>query len=92
MAKSSDDEGTIQVLLERLDKWRLPRVLDLKEKIDGGETLNDSDLAFLDRVLEDANSIMPLADRNPEYQALAVKIVALYNDITKKALENEKGS
>ena len=92
MAESSNDEGTIQVVLERFENRRLPRVLRLKEQVDNGEALSDSDLAFLSQVLEDANYIMPLADKHPEYQALVVKAVALYHDITKRALENEQGS
>jgi hypothetical protein len=78
------------VLLERLDKERLPRALALKEKVDRGETLSDYDFRFLKDVFGDANKIKPLLDRHPEYQDLATRVIHLYNEITKKALENEE--
>ena len=45
--ESKDDAGTIQVLLERLEKWRLPRALELKARVDAGQRLNDNDIQFL---------------------------------------------
>ena len=89
MIKSTKDAGVIAVLLERLDKERLPRALALKEKVDRGEALSDYDLRFLEDVFADANKIKPLVDRHPEYQDLATRVMHLYNEITKKALENE---
>ena len=72
MSKQSDsDAGTIQAVLERLEKFRLPRALAIEVRVDAGELLNDSDIQFL-------------------YQALAAKLVGLYDEITRKALENEQ--
>jgi len=88
--KSSNDDGVIAVLLERFNKQRLPRILKLKEKIDGGEKLGDLDIAFLEEVLKDANQVIPLSDRHPEYQELMAKVIRLYHEITARALENEK--
>ena len=92
MTENSEDAGVITVLLQRLEKKRLPRALDLKEKVDGGETLNDNDIAFLDQVFHDANKLGPLLDRHHEYQNLVSQVVQLYKEITDKALENEKGT
>ena len=89
VAKSDQDAGTIQALLERLQKFRLPRALDLKKRVDAGEPLNDEDMTFLKRVFEDAAGAQKLAARNPELQTLVVRLVGLYDEITKKALENE---
>jgi hypothetical protein len=90
MKDESSDLGTIQVLAERLDKFRLPRVLELKARVDRGTVLNENDIAFLERVLHDSQAITGLLDRHPEWQELASKVSSLYKEITEKALENEK--
>jgi hypothetical protein len=92
MINSAGDEGTIQVLLERLNQWRLPRALEMKERVDQGEKLSDHDIAFLNRVLEDSTQAQSLASKNPELQPLVDKLASLYSHITRKALENEQAS
>lgn len=86
------DTGTIVVLMERLEKQRLPRILSLKEKVDGGTPLDEQDLDFLEKVMSDARKVIPLIERHPEYQTLSTKIVGLYKDITEKALQIGKDS
>jgi len=90
MADSSKDAGLIQVLAERLENRRLPRALDLKEKVDRGGTLSNFDIEFLERAFKDAHEIRPLVERNPEWHELAAKMISLYKEITDKGLENEK--
>ncbi len=90
MSDTSKDAGLIQILAKRLETERLPRALALKEKVDQGETLDESDIAFLEQVFKDAGTLRPLVDRHPEWQALAAKMMLLYKEISDKALENEK--
>jgi len=92
MSEKERDEGVIMALLQRLESQRLPRALDLKEKVDAGETLSDYDIQFLAEVLSDASSMKPLLDRNPEYAELAARMLQLYREITEKSLENEKSA
>jgi hypothetical protein len=90
MSEPTNDAGTIQALLERLEKFRLPRALAIKKRVDAGELLTDFDLEFLKRVLEDAPGVETIAAHHPEYQKLIGQLTSLYNEITSKALENEK--
>ena len=76
----SEDAGTIQVLLARLNGERLPRALDLKSKVDRGERLDESDVQFLQTVLEDASGAQHLAAKHPEFQSLVGSLNSLYGD------------
>ena len=90
MNDSHEDAGVIAVLMDRLEKQRLPRALSIKEKVDSGGKLDNYDVAFLEEVFNDSNKIKPLLDRHPEYQELAARVIGLYHEITQKALENEQ--
>jgi hypothetical protein len=90
MKDPNKEAGIVQVLAERLEKQRLPRALALKERVDQGEMLGDSDIAFLEEVFRDAAQIKPYLDSHPEWQDLAGRLAHLYQTITEKALENQK--
>ena len=85
----SEDAGTIQVLLARLNSERLPRALDLKSKVDRGERLDESDVQFLQTVLEDASGVQHLAAKHAGFQSLVGSLNSLYCEIIARALENE---
>lgn len=84
------DEGIIEALLNRLNRSRLPRILDLHERVKQGEKLNERDLAFLDEALKDAHHTEALAQRHPEFMEIRARIIHLYNEITGQALKNEQ--
>ena len=90
MNNESKDQGIAAVIVERMEEQRLPRALDLKAKVDEGGLLDDMDIDFLEKVFADSDALKPLLARNPEYQELAGRMMALYHAITTKALENEQ--
>ena len=88
--QSQRDRGTAQVLLMRMENERLPFALQLKDKVDHGEVLSDYDTQFLKRVLKEAGESRRLAAKLPQYQDLVQRMTDLYEEITRKGLENQK--
>ena len=86
----SKKDGLITVLIERLVDIRIPRILDIKEKVENGNTLNDVDIQFFNHVLYDFKQNQHLLNENEELQKLAAQFIHFNNSITTMALENEK--
>jgi hypothetical protein len=88
----TDDTGTIQALLDRLVRFRLPRAIAIKKRVDLGECLTDSDIRFLKSALRDAQEGYKFVSRNPEFHKLGLQMAQLYEEIVQKATENENGA
>lgn len=92
MSISTDDLGIITVILERLETQRLPTALAIKEKVDSGECLNESEIDFFKEIFEDSQNMMPQLERHPEYQELFGRLTSLYHEIIEKATQNQQAS
>lgn len=90
MAKPSNEDGVILALIKRFEKQRLPRLMELRQKVDRGEVLGNRDIEFLSMVIHDAQQSKHLIDRHPEWQSFCAYVVHLYETITERALQNEK--
>jgi len=84
--------GTVQVLLDRLNNHRLPRLVRLKDKVDNGAPLDDYDLRFLKNVLDDAEEARAVMADHEDLQDLVTRLVDLYHQVTAQALENEQAT
>ena len=91
MDEHDKEDGVILALIERFERQRLPRILELKEKVERAERLDEAEMAFLEEIIADAMHNKPLIDKHPEWQKFCAEVVHLYEEITEKALENEKG-
>lgn len=85
-----NDLGVISAMMERHEKQRLPRLLDIKNKVDSGEKVNDLDVTFLQEAYSEIQKIEPIIERHPEYQTLFSEFCDLCKYISSKALDNEK--
>lgn len=92
MSDAKAEQAVVIALLERMSTQRIPRALELKAKVDGGERLDDQDIAFLEEVMQDVGSVRTVLAPHPELHELAMKAVNLYHAITARALENEKAA
>jgi len=90
MNMNIDDTGIIQAILECFQKQRLPRVMEIKQKLDRGDTLNEFDIEYLSEAIHDNCGFIPYLGRHPEYESLVAKVIHYYKAITDEALSNEK--
>jgi len=92
MDRKNIDNGTLVVLMERLETIRLPRARQLLEKVNEGETLSHEDVSFLRRVYDDNRTVQGLLARHPEFRHVMGVMMNLYLEIVTKGLENEKAA
>jgi len=90
MQDETKEDGVILALIERFERQRLPRILELKRKVDRAELLDEAEMEFLQGVITDAVHNKPLIDKHPEWQKFCAEVVHLYEEITEKALQNEQ--
>lgn len=90
MAKVSKQEGMKAVLAKRMVEQRLPKALEMKERVERGELLNELDMKLLEAVLSESTSINELVENDPKARDIAERMLQLYNEITTRALENER--
>ena len=84
------DKGTILVLLDRFNRQRLPRAMDMKKRVNAGEVLSKFDHELIKEMQESMLHVNTIIARNPEYKELTAKIMELWTEIIEKDLENIK--
>jgi hypothetical protein len=90
LSKEKAEEGTIAALLARAVNRRIPNVLATKERLEKGGTLSDIEIVHLEEIFADAQKMQEMIDRHPEFHDLAGKMIGLYSEIMRLAVENEE--
>ena len=90
MVDKQAEAGVVQAIVTQLEQQTLPQALDIKRNVDAGETLSDLDTVFLDEALENLRRNGPYVENHPQWEPLYSRMVDLYDQITRKALENEQ--
>ena len=91
MVKTANGAGAMVMVMSRLHRYRLPRIMAIKDAVDRGEALDEWSTAYLERVLEDAQQVMSfIVEKHPEYHNLYGRVAGFYKEITDKALDNAK--
>ena len=91
MTESIKQQAIKEALFKRFEKYRLPRILDIKKSVDAGNPLSKLDTEFLEELIHDAQENKHYVEESPEdIQILFTKVIQLYKEIIGKALEIEK--
>jgi hypothetical protein len=90
MTNQERSAGVEQAMLKKLEQQVLPRTMGIKRRVDAGEKLTDGDLAFLENVLKGLSRDKQKVEDEPKWNTLYTRLIDLYNQITRKALENEQ--
>ena len=91
--KLTDRElGIVQAVLKDFNENKLPRVLDIKRRVDNGEKINSDDINLLDDLIEMSQGSEKFVEDHPDFAELIVRAADLYHYISSKALEIEKSS
>ena len=90
MNDTNKNKVMMSVLLERMAKRRLPRLIDIREKLGENKKLDRYDIEFLEKVFRETQENQHFIENAEEQlKTICLKIMSLYKEITEKALENE---
>ncbi|MET0065680.1 MAG: hypothetical protein ABW076_04980 [Candidatus Thiodiazotropha sp.] len=85
-----DNRGVLTVVLWRFEKQILPRIFDIKDMVENGRTLSDSNIEFLNEALIESRNYESFVVDHADFNVLFARTAHLYHEITTKALENEQ--
>jgi hypothetical protein len=84
--------GTWVVLMRQYTVQQLPRARELLERVENGERLGDSSIAFLKDACAQSRETLVLLERHPQYLSIFTRPVSLYAEVIALALSNERGA
>ena len=81
--------GLLLVVVEDFSHHRFPRLQTLKAKVDNGEIFSEVDIEFMQESIDSALRTLPMTIHHKELQEFCSHVASLYNELTRKALDNE---
>jgi len=85
------EKAILEALLVRFEMQRLPRLLEINEKVSRGDKLDDYDIEFLEEVFSDTKENKHYVENSDDrLKNIFMKVLSLYNEITEQALKNEQ--
>jgi len=78
-----------QALLQRLMSIRVPRIIEIKKRLDEGEKLSEQNINYLQRILRETRENKKYFDKVPEMEQFYIKLVHYYHKLITQAVENE---
>lgn len=92
MSDDAKELGVLHTLLDRFNTQIAPRLDTLRQHVNDGKVLSETDLEFLQRIFDDANRNHGLVQKHPEFYSLYARAIDLFKEITTKGLENEEAA
>ncbi|MCW8964341.1 MAG: hypothetical protein OQL16_11145 [Gammaproteobacteria bacterium] len=90
MANILETQGVIQVVLQEYANHKLPRLILIKDRVQGGEHIYDEELTYLKELYKEINRYGYLIDKSAEFMELYINLASLCRSIMDSAIENER--
>jgi len=74
--------------IDNMAALALPRLSDIKTKVDMGRELSEVDIRFMSQVTHYAQRSKRLIDRLPEWQDFFTDVLRLHGEIVDKVIDN----
>jgi hypothetical protein len=88
MKVSMDAAGCMIAPIDNMAEQALPRLSEIKKKVDTGRELGEVDIRFMSQVTAYAQRSRVLIERHPEWQEFFTEVLRLYGEIVDRAIEN----
>jgi len=85
-----DDLGTLQAVIEDYQKRKLPRMLRIRQQVDGGAILSEYDMEFLMGLHHQIYRYESFVEEHAEYMLIYQGFVQVYGHIIDVGLANER--
>ncbi len=86
----ADEQSLVTVSLNNLCEHLLPRVFDIRKKLDEGEVLTPLELDFFSQMIQSINICQREAQDDHECQVIFSTVAHLLNGVMNQALDNER--
>ena len=88
MKVSVDKAGSMIAPIDNIAEQALPRLSEIKTKVDTGRELGEVDIRFMSQVTDYAQRSRLLIERLPEWQEFFIEVLRLHGEIIDRAIEN----